>query len=281
MAHAQVATQPAQPASIAATQTALAQPTGTPTPPSTSTPTPTPTATPLFPGAIASPPANARVTLPIHIEARVGTPGDQILATLRGQDGVELTSGSFTVLEDNDGRGLVLGNLPSASNTLPPTSQLATLELRTPAGELLDRQTLTVLGNDADTQPIQLFWVSGTQLQPTQVRIPRTERPGTATLNELLWGPPSNPPGLTTAIPRPDEVLNSSGRQADWGPRVTLRGLTIENGVATADFSQEMLAYGNDPQRAQLIRAQITATFEQFDTVREVRISIEGTLLEP
>lgn len=278
---AQAATQTVQAASIAATQTALARPTDTPTPSGTPSPTPTPTAAPpLFPGAIASPQANAGVTLPLHIEARVGTPGDQILATLSGQDGVELTSGSLPVLADGGGRGLVLGNMPTASNTLTPTNQPATLELRTLAGELLDRQTLTLLA-DADTQSVQLFWVSGTQLQPIEVRIPQTDRPDTATLNELLWGPPNNPPGLTTAIPRPDEVLNFSGRESDWGPRVTLRNLTITDGVATADFSQEMRAHGDNPQRVQVINEQITQTLKQFSSVSEVHITVEGAPLEP
>jgi spore germination protein GerM len=57
---------------------------------------------------------------------------------------------------------------------------------------------------------------------------------------------------------------------------VTLRSLTIENGVATADFSPELQAYGGGAARAILIREQITRTLLQFPTVQSVRITIAG-----
>src|SRR6185503_19527001 len=108
---------------------------------------------------------------------------------------------------------------------------------------------------------------------------------GTAALNELLWGPaPPNLAGFTTAIPSPEQVLGYPGREPGWGPRVTLRSLTIVDGVATADFSREMKAYGGGSVRVMLIRQQISRTLLQFPTVREVRIAIEGqteAVLEP
>jgi spore germination protein GerM len=71
-------------------------------------------------------------------------------------------------------------------------------------------------------------------------------------------------------------VINYSGNQPDWGPRVTLRSLTIEDGVATADFSQEMRAYGGGSLRVRMIREQITQTLRQFPTVDTVIIAVEG-----
>jgi len=70
--------------------------------------------------------------------------------------------------------------------------------------------------------------------------------------------------------------LSFPGRRMDWEPRVTLRGLTIVDGVATANFSRELTAYGGGSLRVHLIREQITRTLKQFSTVREVRIAIEG-----
>jgi spore germination protein GerM len=96
-------------------------------------------------------------------------------------------------------------------------------------------------------------------------------------------GPP-NLAGFTTSLPTPEQVLSYSGRAPNWGPRVTLRSLKIENGVATADFSRELQAYGGGSLRVRLIRGQITQTLMQFPTVREVRIAIEGqtqAVLEP
>jgi spore germination protein GerM len=59
---------------------------------------------------------------------------------------------------------------------------------------------------------------------------------------------------------------------------VKLRSLAIENGVATADFSPELRAYGGGSARVQQIRAQITRTLLQFPTVREVRIAVAGQI---
>jgi spore germination protein GerM len=63
-----------------------------------------------------------------------------------------------------------------------------------------------------------------------------------------------------------------------------LRSLTIVDGVATADFSKELKAYGGGSLRVMLLRQQIRQTLVQFPTVREVRIAIEGQtagVLEP
>jgi spore germination protein GerM len=139
--------------------------------------------------------------------------------------------------------------------------------------------------SDPATQPITLYWVLGEDLVPVQQRLPQTTRIGTAALNELLWGPPPpNLAGFTTAIPTPEQVLSYPGRRSDWGSRVMLRSLTIVDGVATADFSKELNAYGGGSLRVQLIRQQITQTLRQFPTVRAVRIAIEGQtegVLEP
>jgi spore germination protein GerM len=119
--------------------------------------------------------------------------------------------------------------------------------------------------------------VLGDTVQSVQRRIPRTAGIGKATLEELLWGPfPPNLAGFETALPTPQEVLAYPGRAPDWGPRVTLRGLTIVDGVATADFSKEMRAYGGGSLRVMLIRQQIEQALMQFPTVHQVIITIEG-----
>jgi spore germination protein GerM len=52
--------------------------------------------------------------------------------------------------------------------------------------------------------------------------------------------------------------------------------LTLDGGVATANFSQELRAFGGDAMRARLIREQITRTLQQFPNVHKVQITIEG-----
>lgn len=134
-----------------------------------------------------------------------------------------------------------------------------------------------------EMREIVLYWVgAGERLEAEYRSIPRTAAIGQATLKELLKGPQQ--PGLSTAIPTPEEVQNYPGREADWGDQVRLLGLTIEDGVATVNFSQEMRAYGGGSTRVMLIRQQITRTLQQFPTIQEVRIAIEGQsegVLEP
>ncbi len=225
------------------------------------------------------PAANQTVTLPLHILARVGQPGDQVTAGLRWQDGTELTH-TFTTLRGEDGRGLLIDSLDWQMESQPPQppSQPAELELRDAAGTVLARQPVHVLSHDdPETMQVTLYFVLGEQLQPVQRTIPRTQGVGAAALEELLWGPPPlNLAGFETAIPTPEDVLNYHARGSDWGPRVTLRGLTITDGVATADFSQELSSYAGGSLRVMLIRQQIEQTLRQFPTVQEVRIAIEG-----
>jgi hypothetical protein len=225
------------------------------------------------------PAAGAIVTLPLHILAHVGQPGEQLIARVRWLDGTELTR-IMPVLRGEDGRGLVIGSLAwtTESQPLQPVDRQATFDVRNSFGHILVQQPIQVLRwDDPKTQPIELVWVLGDQIAVETRRVPKTVRIGTAALEELLWGPrPGDLAGFTTAIPTPNEVLRYPGRTADWGSRVTLRSLTIDTGVATADFSPELRAYGGGAARAQLIREQIMHTLLRFPTVREVRIVVDG-----
>jgi hypothetical protein len=247
----------------------------------------------LLPPSVVSgfeyPTPEAQVTLPVHMQARVGQPGQQVIASLRWDDGVVLTD-TFTLLKGEDGRGLLIDSLDWVTEGRPPQSVTnhASLEIRDEAGVVLARSPLTVLPyNHEDTMTVQLYWVDEERLEPVQSSIVRTEAVGSAALEELLWGPPPKViafPDFGTALPMPEEVLAYPGRGPDWGPRVMLRKLTIEDGVATADFSKELRAYGGGSTRVTLIREQITRTLKQFPTIREVRIAIEGQtegVLEP
>lgn len=222
------------------------------------------------------PAAGGRYTLPVPILARFGTPGQNVLVTLRWQDGSEY-SRAFELLSGEDGRGMLITAIDRPE--LPATTQLATVEIRHSSNVLIAAQSITLLGrNDPDTQEIALSWLQGEppQFQSEQRRIPRSYNVGLAALEALLWGPRSSQSAFRTALPSPIEVLSYAGREAGWGPRVTVRSLTVDNGVATVTFSREMWAYGNDPVRWQFIQEQVTRTLAQFSGVREVRITIDG-----
>jgi CubicO group peptidase (beta-lactamase class C family) len=244
------------------------------------------------------PEAGAQVMVPLHIMARMGRPGDQVTAELQWHDGTKLAN-HFTLLTGEDGQGLLIGNLDWVNMLQPPEprTQAASLQIRDSPGKVLVERDVKVVGSsDADTRQVKLFWtVSGNDeiVQP-QIRQVVGPAPGganvaqgvaTRALEELLWGPPAiSQVGFGTALPTPEQVLGYPGRPPDWGPRVTLLGLTIETGVATANFSKEMRAYGGGSLRVKLIRDQVTQTLMQFPGVDEVRIAIEGeteAVLEP
>lgn len=248
---------------------------------------PAPRATAASPTRIELPAAGARTTLPLHILARVGRPGEVITATLRWQNGTYLWQ-TFTTLRGRDGGGLLVASLDHQviiPDIAHPATQPATLELRNRVGVVLARQRLTILRpSDPATQRITVYFVANDRVVPRVQWIPRTTHPARAALEELLWGPHSAMGTVTTALPLPQQVLTYPGRPPDWGVRVTLRQVTIVNGVATADFSQELAAYGGGSTRVRLIRQQVTATLRQFPTVHQVRIAIDGQtdgVLEP
>ncbi len=230
-------------------------------------------------GGIEIPRAGVYAVLPLHILARVGTPGEQAMATLTWQDGTFL-QGQFRILAGEDGQGLLIGSLDWIMEGQPPQppSQPATLAIHNQDGQLLAEQALTVLSaDDPEVRTVTVYFLLGEELQATQRLIAETEAVGSAALNELLWGPPpNNLAGFESAIPSPEEVLSYAGREAGWGPRVRLLKLTIINGVATADFSKEINAYGGGSLRVKLIRDQIAQTLLQFSTVTEVVIAVEG-----
>lgn len=239
------------------------------------------------PNTIEIPAPNARVTLPLHILARVGRPGESVSVHLAWEQGLNLVQ-PYTLLRGEDGHGLLIETLdiPPEHRSQHPWTQTAQLEVTNAQGTVLARQVMTVLHpDDPDTQTVKLYWATSTRIEAQLQPIPVSSEPEAAALDQLLWGPRAQAPmTFTTALPTPEQVLAFPRRTADWGPRVALRSLTLADGVAIADFSKELAAYGGDSQRASRIHAQITRTLLEFPAIHDVLITIEGQhdrLLEP
>ncbi len=223
------------------------------------------------------PSAGAPVTLPIHILARVGNPGDTVVARLRWQDGTQLTQ-SLPVLRGEDGGGLVIENLgwgKQPAVDLP--TQTARLEFQNAQGAILAKQDVEVLGaNDPRTQIVSMYWINAQGvIEAVAQRIVRTDSNATAAVEALLWGPEPNT-SWSTSIPQPTTVLSSPARRPNWEPRVTLHHLTIVNGEARVDLSGELAAYGGGSGSVTAIRGQIEQTLQQFSNIHAVQIGIEG-----
>lgn len=221
----------------------------------------------------------AQVTFPIHVQARVGRLNNEVVLKIKWQDGREYSE-PYQVQFDKEGNGLLVDSLEWTGESAPPDwpSQPATLQVLAPSGTVLASRKVNYLGaTDPNTMQIKVYWLLDEGPRDIPQRIVRTRQVGAAALSELLWGiGPRNFAGFTTAVPSPEEVLNYAGRQPDWGPRVRLRKLTIVDGVATADFSKEMAAYGGGSARVSAIEEQVTLTLKQFPSVKEVRILVDG-----
>jgi hypothetical protein len=239
------------------------------------------------PNTIEIPAPNARVTLPFHILARVGRPGKTVSVHLSWEHGMNLVQ-PYTLLRGEDGHGLLIETLdmPPQYRSQHPWTQTAQLEINTGQGAILARQSMTVLHpDDPDTRTAKLYWATATRIEAQLQPVPVSSTPEAAALDQLLWGPRAQMPmTFTTALPTPEQVLAFPERTADWGPRVMLRSLTLADGIAVADFSKELAAYGGETRRASLIHAQITRTLLEFPAIHDVQITIDGQrdrLLEP
>lgn len=225
-----------------------------------------------------APAANAAITLPLHVAFRGAQAEAQVIARLRWSNGTVLEQ-RVPVVIGTDGVGYGVANLQWNTESAPPPTPPgpATFELVREDGALLQRVEVTMLPESA-TQRVQVHWI-GADGQPIifEQAVPRTPQIATAALQELLNGPPDgNLAGATTALPTTQEIVTFSGRDSSWGYEVKLLKLTITDGVATANFSQELRAYGGGSARVQAIRQQIEGTLRQFPSVQQVVIQIEG-----
>ena len=149
-------------------------------------------------------------------------------------------------------------NIIFPTTTPVPITPTPTLNLSpTPSSSL---ETLSILvyfinnsqsGNDCN------------QVVAVQRTIPKTQAVARTSLEELLQGPTNEEMqgGFTTAIPS----------------NVKIRNLSIDSdGTANVDFSEDLEDGVGGSCRVAAIREQITETLLQFDTIKNVVISING-----
>ena len=126
-------------------------------------------------------------------------------------------------------------------------------------GEPITGETMTVnlYFSNSNIKPV----VNCDEVVAEERVIPKTEKVGTAALNELLKGPTEKEKadGYGTAIPEGSK-LNS---------------LVIKEGVARADFNATTESGGGSCSMTART-AQIRETLLQFPTVTSVRISVNG-----
>lgn len=133
-------------------------------------------------------------------------------------------------------------------------------ELRVPVKFVTSQETMKVKSffNNNKLDPA----ISCDKVFPVEREVPKTAAVARVALNELLSG--------TTAEEEKDGFIKIIG------PDVKIQSLTIENGVAKVDFSEQLEAGGGGSCRSAAIITQINATLRQFPSVENVIISING-----
>lgn len=102
---------------------------------------------------------------------------------------------------------------------------------------------------------------------PYTRRIAKTQNVAEAAMVELLRGP--------------NMAEDVFGARTGIAPGTRLRSVNLENGVATADFTRELVAGVAGSCQVGAIRAQIERTLTQFPTVNHARIWVEGADADP
>lgn len=121
-----------------------------------------------------------------------------------------------------------------------------------------DNTSVKVYFNNAKLDPS----VSCEAVFPSERKVPKTSAVARAAIEELLKGP--------------NEAETAAGYTTSLNKGIKLQKITIEDGVAKVDFDKNLDDNIGGSCKVSAIRAQITKTLEQFSSVKDVVISIDG-----
>lgn len=164
-------------------------------------------------------------------------------------------SGRISFSQPTTQNGFVVFNNDNPSG-LPENSK----EFRVPVkfGQASETMVVKAYFNNSDLDPE----TSCNKVFPVDRQVPRTQAVAKAALEELLKGPTTQ------------EEDNKYFTSINSG--VKIQSLTIENGTAKVDLDEQLEFQVGGSCRVAAIRAQIIQTLEQFPTVQNVIISIDG-----
>jgi len=123
-------------------------------------------------------------------------------------------------------------------------------------------ETMTVKIFLSDSRYVNEPYFDCSRTIAVERKVPKTQGIAKAAIETLLRGATEN------------EIIQGYVSNIPLGAR--LQKITIENGVAKAEFDEQLEYQVGGSCRVAAIRAQITQTLKQFPTVKEVIISIDG-----
>lgn len=217
---------------------------------------------------VTAPQAGSNVSSPFVVRGEARTFENNVVLRLTEQGGRVLVEDFTTAQSPDIGQ---FGPFEMEISYPATTQSSATLEVfqySARDGSEIDKVTIPLTLQANENLTVNVYFnntIQGTeceQVVPTSRQIPRAQQTARAALEELLKGPTETETtrGFITSIP--------SG--------VQIQRLVIENRTAIVDFDETLQSQVGGSCRVAAIRAQITQTLRQFDTVDQVVISING-----
>jgi len=218
-----------------------------------------------------TPRAENEIGLPVVVEGEARVFENQLNVRLKDEDGTVLTERGVTALSKDTG---LYGPFKIDLSYSEPKGDKGTIEVfdySAKDGSEIDKAVIPVLFGEVSSTEVRIFLSNEneeselfdcTAVYPVERRVPKTETPAQAALEELLKGP--------------DRIEAEAGYFSSINTGVSIQSLAIEDGTARADFSRMLEDQVGGSCRVAAIRAQITETLRQFSTVEEVIISIDG-----
>lgn len=213
---------------------------------------------------------NDEIGLPLNVVGEARVFESSFAYRLTNADGRKLLDGYGTADAPDVGQ---LGPFSLTVNYPDPETETGTLEVfqySAKDGEEIDKVIVPVRFASVEATSVKVFFVNQNKdpkglhcetTYPVTRRIAKTEKVATEAIAELLRG--------VTGIEY------QSGYLTMLKSDVKLRSLTIENGVAKADFN-EALATSGGSCLVSAVRSQIENTLKQFSSIKSVVISING-----
>lgn len=226
--------------------------------------------TPVANITVSSPGQNEKIGYIIRITGQARVFENQFQWRLKDGAGTVLVSG--TSMSDASDSGQ-FGNYLITSGYPPPTTESGLVEVYDSSakdGAEMDLVSVPILFPSGPMSEFNIYlgqYSEKSSMEPCQTVIPvkrfvpKTTAIAKAALEQLLSGP------TTTEAQKYYTSIN---------PGVTINKLTIGQGIATVDFSDELERNVGGSCKVTHIRSQITATLKQFPTVKQVIISISG-----
>lgn len=214
------------------------------------------------------PDANDEVGVPLLITGRARVFENQFAYRLTDADGTVLVVGTATAAAPDVGQFGEFSISASYAKPATPTGVLEVFENSAKDGTEINKVTIPVTFAESETMNVNAFFTTSatatdcTTLAAVPRRIAVTQATARASLLELLKGPSTDEStaGYGTAIPSGTELLS----------------ISIEGGVATAEFSSALDANVAGSCNVSTIRAQIEQTLKQFTSVTSVVILVDG-----